>query len=149
VLLEPAQANRADQPFRVVTAAGSGFTADLERHLDVASHIPPRHERVGLGQVADGRVRLRDGSSPVFDLALAGPGQAGHQVEQRGLAAPAAAEQADEAALLHGEREVPQRDDVAVVLEEGLAQVEGLEHRAHACFSGGAARARVFSTAIT
>src|SRR5262249_10921003 len=118
VLPEPAQAYRIDQPAGAAAAIGAGDAADLQRHLDVAQHVPPWHERVGLGQVADGRVWSGHQDAPVLHHTLAGPEEPGHEVEHRGFAAPATAEHADEAPLFRGQGEAAQRDNVAITLEE-------------------------------
>src|SRR5207244_11398383 len=100
-----------------------GARLDLERELDVLAQVPPREQvRVLEAHPALLRTRALDRRSVEEDTAARQLVEPGHRPEQGGLAAAARAEDADELALLHVEREVLERVHGAALGRVDLAR---------------------------
>src|SRR5712691_7379682 len=100
----------------------------LQPELDVALRRAPREE---LGEVLEDDATVEapagDGPAADADLALRRREEAGHDVEQRGLATPAPAHHAEELRLPEAEGHVAQGDDAALprpVLVGDAAQLD-------------------------
>ncbi|GFJ96493.1 hypothetical protein Prum_101350 [Phytohabitans rumicis] len=79
------------------------YALDLERKRDVAHDRLPRQQGLPLGDVPDARMQLAPLLAEVPELPAGDLQQAGADVQDRGLAAAAGPDHADEAALLDGE----------------------------------------------
>ena len=96
--------------------------ADIRRDTQV------RKQRVGLehdAEIARGRRQVRDVAPGDLDHALVLRIEAGDRAQQRGLAAAGRPEEADEVALLHVERDVLERGELA----EAFRQVADAQKR--------------------
>src|ERR1041385_5684634 len=118
-----------EQPLQPVAAISPGEREGLEDRHHVLLHRHPAEHRRLLGQVPDPQPRaavhrLPGEVVPVEgDLAGVGPHEPGDQVERRGLSRPVGAEEADDLALLHLQRDVVHHGAPL----EGLPEAGGLE----------------------
>src|SRR5262249_8259625 len=83
----------------------------LQAELDVLADAEPRKESALREDAPGGAAGGRAVRAIETDPPLGGPEEAGHDVEERGLAAAAGTQQAYELTIVHGEVEAFERDD--------------------------------------
>src|SRR5579871_1303399 len=94
--LEAGEADPRDVIAADLPPPRAGDPANFESQLDVSQHVPPRQEPVVLEHQAALGPRPLDGAPLDLDAPAIGLDEAGHDLEQRGLAAAAAAQEAHE-----------------------------------------------------
>jgi hypothetical protein len=109
--LEAVEPDEAEVARRHLAAPAAAVALQLEPEGDVVEHVEPGHQRVLLED--DAAVAAGAGHGPPVQQHAPGrrPDEAGHDVEQRGLAASRGAERHDELARPDRQRHVGQRPD--------------------------------------
>src|SRR5262249_23260830 len=113
-VLESVEADHPDEAIGDGAALGLRHALHLRAELHVALHRLPGQERVALEDHAGARLDTGDRAAAEIDAAGGRREESGHEVQERRLAAPGAADEADELALGHLETQILQRDDLAV-----------------------------------
>ena len=149
VALEPFEPDRAHQVGRALARVRRQATLHAQREQYVVEQRAPGQQRVVLGDVAElpvparsqrSHIRPGDGLAPESDLALGRRIDLGDEVQQRRFARARRADDREQLAVPHVEREVADREHR---LAAARARLEAPPETAHLQENGGVAHAAV------
>src|SRR6516225_4987672 len=132
VVLEAGEADPIDVVAADLPAPRSRDAGNLEPELDIAKHAAPGQQSIVLKDQAAVGTRALDGTAFDPDVAGIGGDQAGDDLDERGLAAAAAAEEADELIPRNAERHAVEHAYARLArarIAERLGQSGNFEHR--------------------